>query len=154
MKGWLTDLTTRGGFAVDPTILDRARRDFDSDRVTDEQTVETIQSIFASTSTPSWPAGYVLDPHSAVGVRAALRCMDRHGGRRPTDPVALAPGHPGKFAHAVELALTDAAGFSFADLMPEALIGLEGKESRRRLLPKADAWKHLVAMLKDGVTTA
>jgi threonine synthase len=94
VAGWLDELKRSGGFGVDAAILDRARRDFASERVSDAETVETVRRIYTATRKekvpddkkegekerrlkgPS-PDGYVLDPHTAVGVTAALRCIDR-----------------------------------------------------------------------------
>ncbi len=157
---WLHDLKSQGGFGVDQPILELARRDFESERVSDTQTAQTIKDIFASTkpsipkptangdrngtalngSTESDDEGYVLDPHSAIGVAAALRSIARYP--PPSfHHVALATAHPAKFAHAVDLALHDEAGFSFEAMLPPQFVGLEHKEKRIQLLPRGQGWE-------------
>ena len=60
--------------------------------VGEEETVETIKSTYES-------HGYVLDPHSAVGVAAASRF-------KLTSPlISLATAHPAKFPDAVNEAI-------------------------------------------------
>ncbi|MSP87871.1 MAG: threonine synthase [Alphaproteobacteria bacterium] len=71
----------------------RARAIFDGYRLDDEGTKTQIRETYEAT-------GELLDPHSAVGVAAALRCW-----RDPAMPmVALAAAHPAKFPDAVEAA--------------------------------------------------
>jgi threonine synthase len=62
--------------------------------VTDAETAACIGEVYART-------GYVLDPHTAVGVRALERAPVRTGG--PT--VILATAHPAKFPEVVEKAI-------------------------------------------------
>ncbi|MEA5114757.1 MAG: threonine synthase [Geobacteraceae bacterium] len=66
--------------------------DFLSQSVNREETLETI-STFHSRN------GYLLDPHSAVGVKAALDHLD-HG----APVICLATAHPAKFDEAVIIA--------------------------------------------------
>jgi threonine synthase len=56
-----------GGFSVEQDRWTEARKLFDSLAVDDEQTCETIAEVFAQT-------GEVLDPHTAIGVKAAREC--------------------------------------------------------------------------------
>ena len=72
--------------------LDQRRRvaeEFLSRSVTQEETLNTIASFYAET-------GYLLDPHTAVGVKASL---DFASGDIPV--VCLATAHPAKFGEAV-----------------------------------------------------
>jgi threonine synthase len=73
---------------------DRLRREVTGVSVTDAETSATIADVFART-------GYMLDPHTAVGVRAHQRCADT--GRGPS--VVLATAHPAKFPDVVEKAI-------------------------------------------------
>ncbi len=66
--------------------------DFTAHRCDDVGTLEIIKKIHGET-------GYVLDPHSAVGMAAALEVKD--GG----PVVTLATAHPAKFPDAVEKAI-------------------------------------------------
>jgi threonine synthase len=62
--------------------------------VTDAETSATIADVFTRT-------GYMLDPHTAVGVTAHRRVPD--AGRGPS--VVLATAHPAKFPEVVERAI-------------------------------------------------
>jgi threonine synthase len=75
---------------------DRAglRRDVTGISVTDAETRATIVDVYAR-------SGYLLDPHTAVGVRAHRCAPDR--GRGPS--VVLATAHPAKFPDVVESAV-------------------------------------------------
>lgn len=74
-------------------VFEEARGVFDSYSVDDEMTVATIAEV--------WKNGdYLLDPHSAIGLRAARACR-----RDPAVPmIALATAHPAKFSDAVRKA--------------------------------------------------
>lgn len=92
------------------------REDFASQSVDQPTVLETIRSFYEET-------GYVLDPHSAIGVRAGLDLCE------PGVPmVCLATAHPAKFGEAVSKAL----GTKLE--LPPALQGLEGRESRCEIL--------------------
>lgn len=122
VAAWLKQLKTSGGFGpVYKDVHEAAKRDFESERVSDVQTVETIKGYFNK-------IGYVLDPHSAVGVAASARSLQR----APQTPhISLSTAHPAKFAGAVEMALKDEAGFNFQEkVLPEEFVGLESKEKR------------------------
>ncbi len=92
------------------------RKDFAGQSVDQPATLKTIRSFYEET-------GYILDPHTAVGVRAGLDL------REPDIPmVCLATAHPAKFGEAVSRTL---------DREPEpppALQGLEERESRCEVL--------------------
>ena len=79
--------------------------------------------------------GYVLDPHSAVGTRAARELL----GKQPAIPViALSTAHPAKFPDAVERAtgLRPALPPHMADLMTQRreLHGVAERSGSRREL--------------------
>lgn len=120
---WLQELKNTGSFGpVYQDILKCAKRDFESERVTDKQTIETIQSFYTK-------IGYVLDPHTAVGVNATGRSVERVGSS--VAHISLSTAHPAKFAGAVDVALRSTEGFSFEkDVLPAEFIGLESKEKR------------------------
>ena len=80
---WMDELKTQGRYTVDDATLARIRSLFDGDFVTDEQTKETIQSVYEAT-------GIVLDPHTAIGYRVAQSHPER-------PVVALATASPYKF---------------------------------------------------------
>jgi threonine synthase len=69
-----------GTFTVpEPEILHTARHLFTTHRVSDAETTTTIQATYRADGLAR-PPGYVLDPHTAVGVAASLRQIeqDRH----------------------------------------------------------------------------
>jgi threonine synthase len=74
--------------------LDEMRQLILGAHVTDDETRKTITEVHAG-----W--GYFLDPHSAVGWRAADKLAE--AGKLETGPLAvLSTAHPGKFAETVE----------------------------------------------------
>jgi threonine synthase len=137
VKSWLNALKTDGGFSVDAEIAEAARVDFKSYRVSDRETLETITNVFTSL-TP----GYVLDPHSAIGVAAALRSTEDAEARPPTGHhIALSTAHPAKFSNAVQDALQHEHGYSWEDVEPQEFKGLEDKPRRVSHVKKADGWE-------------
>ena len=75
---------------------ERARACFDSFSVSDDMTCETIRQVFEE-------SGFLVDPHTATGIRAARACS-----RDPALPmIILATAHPVKFAEAVQRAGLD-----------------------------------------------
>ena len=107
-----------GGFSVEQERWTETRKLFDSLAVDDAQTCETIAQVYAET-------GEVLDPHTAIGVKAAREC------RRSLDipMVILGTAHPVKFPEAVEK-----AGIGKALELPEHLTDLFEREERCTVL--------------------
>ncbi|KHN99183.1 threonine synthase [Metarhizium album ARSEF 1941] len=120
---WLKELKTTGSFGpVYQDVLKCAKRDFDSERVDDRQTLETIQALYKK-------VGYVLDPHSAVGVAAAIRSAANAS--PDVHHISLSTAHPAKFSGAVEKALNGQEGFDFENkVLPKEFVGLAEKEKR------------------------
>jgi len=116
----IADLMKR--FRQEPVQLetsrwDRVRELFDSYTVDDEETCETIRQVHADT-------GYLLDPHTAIGVKAARACW-----RDPSVPmITLATAHPVKFPEPVVK-----AGLKSPSL-PEHLHDLFEREERFTVL--------------------
>lgn len=82
-----------GQFTVSDTFLDRLKSRMDGDRFNDAETAMLIGNVHAQT-------GYLLDPHSAIGVGAGRACR-----WDPSVPmIALATAHPAKFPDTVEAA--------------------------------------------------
>ena len=154
VRVWLGELKTQGGFTVEPEILQAAKETFGSERVDDEQTVETIRAIYRSSAAKDVStktaatrgtriAGrYVLDPHSAVGIAAAIRTVD---GLETSEihQVALSTAHPAKFSKAVEMALRDESDFHFQEVLPEEFIGLEDKHRNMTVLKPGETLEGL-----------
>ncbi|KAL9109329.1 MAG: hypothetical protein Q9187_008182 [Circinaria calcarea] len=162
VKGWLNDLKASGGFGVESRLLEAAKMDFESERVSDKETLVTIRTMYSvqipagksgasnGTAGVTNRGGYILDPHSAIGVAASYRSI----GRAPppeTHHIALATAHPAKFSSAVELALKDAKDFKFQDLVPEQFKGLEDMPRRKTTINKSDGIEGLRSLIRSRV---
>lgn len=109
------------------------KRDFATSAVTDEEVGKTIADFNAQHD-------YVLDPHTAIGVKAA---QDHLTGGVPM--VCLSTAHPAKFAEAVK----DALGKE--PECPEPLQGILDKPARCEIMV-ADAQK-IANYLKENAIT-
>ena len=107
-----------GGFSVDEDRWTEARKLFDSLAVSDEQTCETITEVYKE-------CGELLDPHTAIGVRAARECRRSLA----TPMVVLGTAHPVKFPEAVEK-----AGIDAVPALPAHLTDLFQREERCTVL--------------------
>ncbi|TDL19461.1 tryptophan synthase beta subunit-like PLP-dependent enzyme [Rickenella mellea] len=120
---WMSKLKNDGKVEVLIAVLELARRDFVAEKITDDQTVDTIRSFYAGS--PS----YIADPHTAVGL-AASKIIAAHNSPG-TIQVVLATAHPAKFSEAVTRALSDEPDFDFErQVLPEEFVGLLDKEKR------------------------
>lgn len=105
----MRDLAATGSFTLNAQTLDNMRALFVASRADEEETRRTISDVHNA-------SGYVLDPHTAVGVSVA-RKLGKVGTQSPL--VVLGTAHPAKFPEAVE----EACGVhpqlpqSFSDLM-------------------------------------
>jgi threonine synthase len=108
VRDLLEGMQRTGRLSVGTERLTRVQADFGARAVSDEETLEQIRETFDAT-------GYILCPHTAVGVRAA---------RGEPDLVCLATAHPAKFAEAVLEAIGREAD------PPASLRGLLAKETR------------------------
>ena len=139
VKEWQSQLKTNGRFSVEKEILDAVRADFAAERVSDAETIATIRDVYR------WPKGYILDPHSAIAVAAALRSTE------DVNQVALATAHPAKFAKAVEMALLGENGFQFKDILPPQFMGLEEKPKRVRHVRRSEGFESLKELIVEEV---
>ena len=119
----LADLMTKMNARDDIVSLDeerlaRARELFDSLAVDERTTVDTMQEVYEET-------GYLLDPHTAIGVRAARDCRRNTG----IPMITLGTAHPVKFEDAVKR-----AGFRLPPL-PHHLTDLMEREERYEVMP-------------------
>lgn len=84
----------KGEFTLSDAEMAQAREEFDAYRCDDDETKATMQQCYKET-------GYILDPHTAVGLHAGLQVNDD-----PAVPlIALACAHPSKFPDAVKEAI-------------------------------------------------
>ena len=90
IKNLMEGFKEKGSFTLPSDKFADAGAQFRSFRCNDGETIETIAEIFKT-------YGYVIDPHTAVGINAALK-----SGIKPI--VALACAHAAKFPDAVEKA--------------------------------------------------
>ena len=89
--------------------------------------------------------GYILDPHTAVGVAATRRSLARN----PEDThISLSTAHPAKFASAVDLALRAEDGYNFTEILPQEFIGLEQRESRVTPVGESAGWQGVKEIVK------
>lgn len=95
---------------------DQVRRDFASLAVSEEDVTATIKQFYKDHN-------YILDPHTAIGVKAA-----QHHRKKGVPMVCLATAHPAKFGDAVLNAI------GREPEIPESIAGLMEKEARCELM--------------------
>jgi threonine synthase len=115
-KNDLEQFSQSGKLSFDENLLQSIQADFASKSVSEEETLDTIKQFYEE-------HGYLLDPHTAVGVNAAQKCCSEN-----IPVVCLATAHPAKFGDAVVKAIGQAPE------LPPGLQGLEDKESRCEVL--------------------
>ncbi len=118
----ISDLMSRfdeGDISFSAAAMDRAKTLFSSCRVSDDETREQIAATWDRCE-------YMLDPHSAIGVKAALDC-DLPAS---VPVVTLATAHPAKFPDAVKQ-----AGLDEAPSLPHHLRDLFERPERCEVLP-------------------
>ncbi len=120
----MAGLKQSGGFHLDAAVLRSVRSEFDAAAVHEPDVVDEIAGTYRKT-------GVVLDPHSAIGVRAGRKLLQKD----PKTPVvALATAHPAKFPDAVSQATGGGRPVlppHLADLMdrPETVANLANDQS-------------------------
>jgi threonine synthase len=110
----LMDEFGQGQVALSDAALSKVRSLFTSACVSDEETCEEISRLWRHT-------GLLVDPHSAIGTRAARQCRRAEEGPM----VTLATAHPAKFPAAVAQAKTGES-----PQLPPHLIDLFDREER------------------------
>ena len=115
----MDEFSKTGVISISTGLIRQVRKDFASASIGQSETIETIRDFYKRYS-------YILDPHSAVGVAAALRLK-----REFNDGIfiCLATAHPAKFPDAVKRAI------GRVPPQPEGLMGLKEKEERLTVLP-------------------
>jgi threonine synthase len=107
VRAAMESLKQSSGFEIAPEALRLIKRDFRAGRASEKQGAATIRKMRDET-------GYLLDPHSAIGVFVAEK------NEKPNTPmVTLATAHPAKFPAAVKSAsgIDPALPTWLADLM-------------------------------------
>jgi threonine synthase len=92
LKRLMNSLTQSGSFTIPPKAIAAIREGFASGRASESETSATISAVLSE-------SGYLLDPHTAVGVSVA---REHELGTAPV--VTLATAHPAKFPAAVKTA--------------------------------------------------
>ena len=104
--------------ALSETAMSRARALFDSQCVSDADTCQLIADVYEASE-------YMLDPHSAIGVKAARDCR-----RDPAVPVVtLATAHPAKFPDAIRQ-----AGVEEEPALPHHMLDLFERQERYQVV--------------------
>ncbi|MBF0371275.1 MAG: threonine synthase [Magnetococcales bacterium] len=114
VKRLMTGLSESGELTVPAAKQAQVKQEFLALAVGENETVARIRDLYHETG------GYIIDPHTAVGVEAA---------RGMADTVCLATAHPAKFGEAVEKAIGQPPP------LPASFVGLMEKERRCEILP-------------------
>lgn len=133
LKDWMTSFERTGKLTLSADLLTKAREDFISGRGDEDQTLATMKKWHEE-------HGYLLCPHSAVGVHAADSLGMLKGGRT----VCLATAHPAKFPEA-----TDRLGIEGE--LPKELAALADLPMRSVLLP--DDLKAVQTYMRERIPT-
>jgi threonine synthase len=121
LRGWMENFEKTGKLTATPELLARAQAEMKSARVDQPEVSAQIKQVFDDYN------GYLLDPHSAIGVAAAAKV------NAPSPVVCLACAHWAKFPDAVSRAIgTEAyAGMKYPDVLTET----SKKPGRKQVLP-------------------
>ncbi len=127
VAGLMAELEQTGRIAVSEAKRTEAATLFTARAVSEAETLEQIRSFYQET-------GYLLDPHTAVGVRAATDFPDA---------ICLATAHPAKFGAAVAQAI------GHEPALPPSLLGLMDRPSRCAVLEAdtAEIQRYMIATL-------
>jgi threonine synthase len=115
----MQSLQQSGRFEIAGEALQRIRSEFDAASQSEDEIAAEIRK--------SWTeAGYLLDPHTAIGVGAARQALKRD----PATPmIVLGTAHPAKFPAAVK------AASGVEPALPAHLADLMERKERTALLP-------------------
>ncbi len=113
---WMRTFHQTGKLDIRGVFLEKAQQEMSSVSVSEPETLTTIRECFEKFQ-------YILDPHTAVGVRA----METTAGKSPQ--ICLATAHPAKFVQAVRAAIGKEPP------VPPALSCLQNQKTRCQTLP-------------------
>ena len=94
LRQFMETFKADGDAALDKDAFIKAGAEFTAVRTDDSETLSIIKDVYDK-------SGYVLDPHTAVGMKGAADLADKESGA----VVLLATAHPAKFPDAVEQAI-------------------------------------------------
>ena len=114
VRSWQSELASRGEVVIPQELRARIAARVRSVAVGDEETLATMREVHAT-------SGYVLDPHTAVGVAAARRSPFGAGGPASQREATVCMGcaHAVKFLPAVARALSGLSPEAAIDAVPD-----------------------------------
>lgn len=113
----MEEFKATGSFKLSDEYIAKARSEFGAYRADDEKTLRIIKETYSN-------SGYILDPHTAVGMSAAKDMPEASG-----PVVVLATAHAAKFPDATEKAI------NFRPALPDHLSDLFEREEFLNNLP-------------------
>jgi|TARA_B100001250_G_scaffold214346_1_gene183888 threonine synthase len=116
LQHWMESFELTGKLTIEGEFLKNAQSDFASASVSDEEIIRTIRNFHQQN-------GYLLDPHTAVGITAAKKADIQ------TPVTCLACAHPAKFNETVRKAL------DIEVELPEELAVLKNLETNCKTVP-------------------
>lgn len=114
----MSEFKQSGNLRLSDATLEKARMLFSSYRLDDQEMLKVISAVYDA-------SGYLLDPHSAIGV-AAARQTCKHS---DIPMICLATAHPAKFPEAVRK-----AGYPGDPPLPQHMADLFEREERFSVL--------------------
>ncbi|KAK6459870.1 threonine synthase [Scheffersomyces coipomensis] len=137
LNSWMKQLKQTGSVVADKEVVEGAKIIFESESVSDEETIETIKQVYEN-----HPQKYIIDPHTSVGVTTSYRFIAKDESSSNKVYISLSTAHPAKFSEVVNKALDSIPGYSFEkDVLPEELRQLNLKEKRILLIDEASLEK-------------
>ncbi len=115
----MQSLQQSGRFEIAGEALQRIRSEFDAASQSEDEIAGEIKKSWSE-------AGYLLDPHTAIGVAAARQALKRDSA---TPMIVLGTAHPAKFPAAVK------AASGIEPALPAHLADLMERKERMTLLP-------------------
>ncbi len=152
VAGYMRSLKEHGHYSLDPGLRSRLQEDFWGGFAGEEETVATIKEVYHR-------YGYLLDPHTAVGVKVYYDYRRETGDNRPV--VIASTASPFKFTRTVARAvmgeescagkddftlLEILSGFT-GEKIPAGLQGLQKKPVRHRMKVPPERMGEVVAKI-------
>ena len=110
----MSDFKSKGKLVLTDTVLSKARKLFSSYRLDDDNMTKVMSDIWKT-------SGYIVDPHTAIGVQAARRTI----GHKATPAICLSTAHPAKFPES-----SRKAGFKNDPELPPHMTDLFDRKER------------------------
>ncbi len=117
VKSLMTDFVSKGNFSLSDKELEQMRSFFSAYKIDEEATQQTIADFYKNNS-------YIADPHSAVGLGAAVKLREDKVIAESVPLLTMATAHPAKFPDAVKKAIGHDPD------MPEKIVHQQTMEER------------------------